>query len=133
MFVQTSYHWGAPESAATPNLMPTKAPALAAGPMNWTGFYVGGHLGGGFSNDKCSDPFGSMPSGFGYINVAGFGDTIHAAGPLGGGQIGANWQTGKWVLGAQFDGTLADMRGENTCFSGLGGTNCQHIVNSLAS
>ena len=46
-----------------------------------------------------SDPFGSTVGPGGFINVAGFGDTTHATGPLGGGQIGAelaNGAPGPW-------------------------------------
>ncbi|OKO70385.1 hypothetical protein AC630_35035 [Bradyrhizobium sp. AS23.2] len=133
VFVQTSYHWGE-TNASRITAMPTKAPALlAAGTVNWTGFYVGGHLGGGVSNAGWSDPFGSTVDPFGNVNVAGFGDKTRAPGPLGGGQIGINWQTGHWVLGGEVAVSWADLRGENTCFSGLGGINCQHIVNSLGS
>jgi opacity protein-like surface antigen len=101
--------------------------------MNWAGFYVGGHLGGGWSNDQWSDPFGSGPSGLGATNVAGFGDTTHGTGPLGGGQVSANWQTGQWVFGVQGDVSATDLRGGNTCFSGIGGINCQHVVNSIST
>ncbi len=149
-FVQTSYHWGETTHAAATSAMPTKAPAmLASDPMNWTGWYVGGQLGGGVDIARWSDPFGSPsggpgPGGPGPVrhgapapppppDVAGFGDTTHATGPLGGAQIGANWQTGRWVLGAELDASLAHIRGENTCFSGLGGINCQHVVNALGS
>jgi opacity protein-like surface antigen len=130
-FVQTSYHWG----EATPVAgLPTKALVrVSPGLTNWTGLYVGGHMGGGIGDARWSDPFGSTVGVFGGLNVAGFGDKTHATGPLGGGQIGANWQTGQWVLGAELDANLADLRGENTCFSGLGGINCQHRVNSLGS
>ncbi len=133
VFVQTAYHWGETNAPRTAG-MPTKAPALlAAGPVNWTGFYVGGHLGGGVSNIGWSDPFDSTVDPFGNVNVAGFGDKTRAPGALGGGQIGGNWQTGHWVLGGEVAASLADLRGENTCFSGLGGLNCQHVVNSLGS
>jgi opacity protein-like surface antigen len=132
-FVQTSYRWGEPEPPAEGSAVPTKAPVMAAAPMNWTGFYVGGHLGGGFSDDRWSDPFGPTVGAGGFINVAGFGDTTHATGPLGGGQIGANWQIGQLVLGAQADASAANLRGENTCFSGLGGINCQHTVDALGT
>jgi opacity protein-like surface antigen len=128
VFAQTSYHWGEPTPAAKASAMP-----LAMGPMNWTGWYVGGHLGGGVSDARWSDPFGSTAGAGGFINVAGFGDKTHATGPLGGAQVGANWQTGPWVLGTEVDASMANMRGENTCFSGLGGINCQHIVSVLGS
>jgi opacity protein-like surface antigen len=137
VFLQTSYHWGdTTATAKTGATMLVKAPVAAAAPMNWTGIYLGGHLGGGWSDDRWSDPFGSTISTVGGVsatNVAGFGDTTHATGPLSGGQIGANWQIGQWVFGVQVDASAADLRGENTCFSGLGGINCQHIVNSLGT
>ena len=115
MFVQSSYKWGGASPAATEI-------ALAA-PMNWTGFYAGGYLGGGWSNDHWSDTFGSAPSGLGATNIAGFGDTTHATGPLAGGQAGFDLQRGHAVFGVQADASAADLRGENTCFSGLGGVN----------
>ena len=127
MFVQSSYRWGDP---APPG---SKGNLLASGPMNWTGFYLGGHLGGGRSTGQWSDPFASTLSPLGVLNVAGFGDITRATGPLGGGQIAANWQTGPWVLGAEADASLADLRGENTCFSGLGGMDCQHIDKALGT
>jgi opacity protein-like surface antigen len=131
VFVQMGYHWG--DTTPADASMPIKAPIVATAPMNWTGFYIGGHLGGGWSDGDWSDPFGTSPSGPGHFNVAGFGDTTHAIGPLGGGQVGANWQTGPWVFGVQADASAADLRSNNTCFSGLGGINCQHIVDSLGT
>ncbi|MGB8277764.1 MAG: outer membrane beta-barrel protein [Methylovirgula sp.] len=130
VFLQTSYRWGAEK---TPEGGIIKGPIEPRAPANWTGFYVGGFVGGGWSNDQWSDPFGSAPSGFGGINVAGFGDIIHATGPLGGGQIGFNWQQGSWVFGVEADGSGADLRGENTCFSGLGGVDCQRVVKALGT
>jgi opacity protein-like surface antigen len=134
VFVQSSYKWGdaSPASAA---VLPVKAPLA---PMNWTGFYVGGHLGGGVSRDSWSDPFGSTPTfifpGFLFgINDAGFGDVTRGGGPLGGLQVGANWQTGKWVLGVEGALSAADLRGENTCFSGLGGINCEHAIDAIGT
>jgi opacity protein-like surface antigen len=133
MFVQSSYRWGDPASSDDPPML-TKAPVIASRPMNWTGFYIGGHLGGGFSDAQWSDPFGSStPGRFGFSNIAGFGDSTHATGPLAGGQIGADWQTGHLVLGVQADASAAQMHGENTCFSGIGGIDCQHSVNSLGT
>ena len=131
VFVQTSYKWGDTALRAAP--MPTKAPVLAAVPMNWTGFYIGGHLGGGWSNDGWTDPFPTAPSGLGRIDIAGFGDTIHATGPLAGGQIGYNLQSGQWVFGIQADASASGIRGENTCFSGLGGINCERYINALGT
>ena len=40
---------------------------------------------------------------------------------------------GHLVLGAGLDASAANFSGENTCFSGIGGIDCQHVVNSLVS
>ena len=37
------------------------------------------------------------------------------------------------MVGVEADASAADLRGENTCFSGLVGLNCQRIVASLGS
>jgi outer membrane immunogenic protein len=47
---------------------------------DWTGFYVGGHVGGGWSSGD------NGQSGF-----------------IGGGQVGFNYQVGQWVLGVEGD------------------------------
>src|SRR5262249_41732808 len=49
-FVQTSYKWGdttrpAPAAAA----LASKAPVVPVAAMSWRGFYIGAHLGGGWS------------------------------------------------------------------------------------
>jgi len=123
-FVQTSYRWG--------DTTPLASADAAVSPMRWSGFYIGGHGGGAISQDRWADPYGATLRA-GLVNVPGFGDTIHGTGALGGAQAGVNWQNERWVLGIQGDWSAADLRGENTCFSGLGGLNCQHIIRSVAS
>jgi opacity protein-like surface antigen len=127
VFIQSGYHWGDTTRPIAANADATRQIA-----MNWSGLYLGGHLGGAWSNATWSDPFGPTSSG-GRENVPGFGDITQAHGPLGGGQAGMDWQTGPWVLGVQADGDYATIRGDNTCFSGLGGINCEHKVNTLAT
>lgn len=66
----------------------TKAPAYAPAPVyNWTGFYIGGHIGGAFSGD----------------NSIGTGVTASDNGKfLGGVQAGYDWQFApNWVLGVE--------------------------------
>jgi hypothetical protein len=112
VFAQSSYRWGEPPPPANGHPILAKAAIVASAPMNWTGFYFGAHLGGGWSDAQWSDPFASTVGPGGSINVAGFGDTTHATGPLGGGQIGADWQTGRVVVGVEADADAANMRGE---------------------
>jgi opacity protein-like surface antigen len=129
VFVQSGYRWGDTTRSAG-----ASADAFAElRPMNWSGVYLGGHLGGAWSDGRWSDPFGPAPGFAGAENIPGFGDLTQAHGPLGGGQVGLDWQTGQWVSGLQADADYATIRGDNTCFSGLGGVNCEHQVNALAT
>src|ERR1700743_1733653 len=66
----------------------TKAPAYAAPLYNWTGFYIGGHLGGVFSDN----------SNFGGLTTGNNGNGRF----LGGVQAGADYQFNpNWVIGAE--------------------------------
>jgi outer membrane immunogenic protein len=73
-------------------------PARKAAPMlspvsitNWTGFYVGGHLGFQQGRSALFDPAGAGGPSY---DVKGF---------IGGGQIGYNYQVGAWVFGIEGD------------------------------
>jgi outer membrane immunogenic protein len=67
----------------------TKAPAYIAPVYNWTGIYVGAHVGGAFGNDSS-------------IGVAGFTNSNNDAAFLGGGQIGADYQfSPNWLIGIE--------------------------------
>jgi outer membrane immunogenic protein len=91
--------------------MPVKAPIYKADPMfSWTGFYVGGHVGGGWSSDWKSE-IQWLPS------QAAAGDAnlpMKASGSsfLGGGQVGFNWQFDpKWVFGVEADLSGTNIKG----------------------
>jgi len=127
VFLQTDYHWGDERPAEA-----ARAAPVAVARVNWSGLYLGGYVGGGWSDTRWSDPFGDSTSA-GLTNIAGFGDTIHSTGPLGGGHIGADWQSGAWIAGIQSELAAANIRGENTCFSGIGGVNCQLAVDTIAT
>ena len=67
---------------------PTKAPAYAAPIYNWTGFYIGGHLGGAFSSDNNFNGLVTGNNGNGRF--------------LGGVQVGGDYQFApNWVLGIE--------------------------------
>jgi outer membrane immunogenic protein len=72
---------------------PALVPPIPYAPQiyNWTGIYVGGHIGGGFVGSSWSDP------------IAGGSDTFNNLGFLGGGQIGANAQFNRLVAGLEGD------------------------------
>ena len=66
----------------------TKAPAYAAPIYNWTGFYIGGHIGGAFSSNNNFNGLATGNNGNGRF--------------LGGLQGGADYQFApNWVLGAE--------------------------------
>jgi outer membrane immunogenic protein len=98
-------------SAAAADLPPAPQPVPAAMPpaympasYNWSGFYIGGHLGGGFANSAWSDPF------------TGANNTFNSLGFLGGGQLGFNAQWNALVLGLEgdFTWTGAGLKGHGT-------------------
>src|SRR6516165_7351807 len=80
-----------------PAYYPPVPPAI----YDWTGIYVGGHIGGGILVDSVSQN-GVSPGG---SNLAGSGD-LRPAGVIGGGQIGANYEFAPWVVG--IEGTFTD-------------------------
>src|ERR1700730_2435916 len=98
---------GAPALAAD---MPVKGPVYKAAPapmFNWSGFYVGGHVGYAWSDPHWLT---NHVNGIGPCVGGGFiipCDPVNqkSKGFVGGGQVGARWQTGSWVFG--IEGTLA--------------------------
>jgi outer membrane immunogenic protein len=97
-------------SAAAADLPPAPArPPTAPVPYapeaiyNWSGFYIGGHVGAGFANSAWSDPF------------TGANNTFNSgAGFLGGGQVGANLQLNRLVLGVEGDFSWTGLKGSGT-------------------
>lgn len=66
--------------------------------VNWTGFYLGGHIGGAWTNND-HDDYNNLY----YDNDGNTGSFI------GGGQVGFNYQVGAWVLGIEGDISAADL------------------------
>jgi len=134
-FVQASYHWGDVTPAAVSPAGIYKAPPPVFAP-SWAGFYIGTHLGGGMGDDHWTAASLPQIRVGPFVNAAGFGDHPHVAGPLSGGQIGWNFQPGGIggiVFGVEADASLANIRGESTCFSQIGGVNCRREIGALAT
>ncbi len=73
------------------------APAVAPIPYapklyDWTGIYIGGHVGGGYSDSSWTDPITGLGNG-----------TFDNFGFLGGAQVGGNVQFNRLVLGLEGD------------------------------
>lgn len=104
-------------SASAADLGPryTKAPVMAP-VWSWTGFYIGGHVGGGWSDGDAT----ATVAGFGPFDTARLGG--NGSGVVGGGQIGYNWQFApNWVLGIEGDISGTGIRKSSAAPITLGG------------
>jgi outer membrane immunogenic protein len=94
----------------------TKAPAVPfVSPVyDWSGFYFGGHVGGGWADQRQT----VLDDGFGGLGLAGTGlfpngstfNRNHPSGVLGGVQGGFNWQFNNIVLGVEGEYTWSGMK-----------------------
>ena len=80
--------------------VPVKAPEPVVYGYNWSGFYIGAHGGGGWS-EKC---FTFVAANDGCHDGDGF---------LAGGQVGFNYQASQFVFGVEFSGSWADITGDH--------------------
>jgi outer membrane immunogenic protein len=119
---------GSVMAADLPPRVAYKAPPPVAAPVpyNWTGFYLGGHYGGGWArkawedrgvsgDELCFDDIG-IDGGLCPLDAVGsLGDvgSHNAIGPLGGFQGGFNWQTGHFVFGIEGTYSFADLKGDH--------------------
>jgi outer membrane immunogenic protein len=90
--------------------MPLKAPPPAPPPFSWTGFYIGGEVGGLWSH-------GSLYDSLGLFDIS----TNHD-GFIGGGEVGFNYQINNFVLGVEsnFDWTSLSATGPGVIVPGVG-------------
>jgi outer membrane immunogenic protein len=96
--------------------MPLKAVPPVTG-YDWSGIYVGGHIGGGWGTNEISDPnLGIVGILLGIPAV----QKVNSSGFLGGAQAGWNYQIGRLVVGSEFDGSFSNITATNNA-SILGG------------
>jgi outer membrane immunogenic protein len=69
---------------------------------SWTGFYIGGNVGGGWASANTDFSTG----GAGFASA-----TNNLSGVLGGAQLGYNWQAGPAVFGVETDFQFTGMKG----------------------
>jgi outer membrane immunogenic protein len=100
----------------------TKAPPVMVAPIyNWTGFYIGGNVGGAWENGSSTE----VPSG---VFVTTFpGQALPLAvgsrsGFTGGGQFGYNWQASAWVFGLEADFNYLGFGSKSAAVGGIGPT-----------
>jgi outer membrane immunogenic protein len=115
--------WLAMSAAANAADMPGRPPpALVPMAFNWTGFYVGGHLGGAWAQRNMSDSFNGLN-----FNNGSSGAFI------GGGQFGGNFQFGSFVVGLEWDFDWAasgnNPNNDGVMVPALGGNFVQVVAN----
>lgn len=103
-------------SAADLALKGAPPPALTS-PVsiyNWTGFYLGAHVGDGWGTTESTATFSGALLGIpGAFSLPITSQTFN--GFLGGFQGGYNWQTGVLVLGVEGDFSFAGLKGNAPC------------------
>ena len=103
LFVAGLHAAAAADAMPPPPLLPPPPPLPLPVPIvqvfSWTGFYIGGNAGWGFT-----DGSGTFTTALGADPF-----TVNTNGFIGGAQLGYNWQTGPMVFGAEadFQGTAA--------------------------
>jgi opacity protein-like surface antigen len=101
-----------------------RTPVIAKAPpaqavYNWNGFYIGAYLGADWGDTNWSFAEGSSIG-------------PHFAGLLGGGEIGYNYQAGKWVFGVEGDIGWTNARGAQPCPGGFF-NNCEINIDWLST
>jgi outer membrane immunogenic protein len=99
-----NYRFGPP--AGGPSAMPVKAPPIAS---RWTGLYLGVNAGYGVARNPTTYFNSTVDENESF--------KIMPAGILGGGQLGANWQVARWVVGLEADIQGTGMR-DTACVFG---------------
>ena len=81
--------------------------------LDWSGFYLGGHLGGGFGTSGANLARQQIATFIIRLSTdgAGLSAGTDTSGVLGGGQLGYNYQLGNFVIGAEADVSGADVTG----------------------
>jgi outer membrane immunogenic protein len=110
----------AADLAARPVL--TKGPIVVA-PFDWSGVYIGGHIGGGWTKNTFADPgataiFNACCNVFGTSPLAGGAAATDAntSSFLGGVQAGWMYQIGRLVVGSELDWTWTRLNASGAAF-----------------
>ncbi len=115
-----------PTEVASAMPVKAKAPVLVDHSVNWTGWYAG--LIGGATE------FGRASMEFPGVSTA----DMRPSGWLGGGTLGYNYQSGKWVVGVEGDIAGTNTNGSTACAPPVGGaplfqTTCHEDLDWIAT
>ena len=129
---------GATRPAAAADIPESPLPYRPAAVIfSWTGIYLGAHAGGGWvRKDETAVPFALAGA-----TVAPAPVTLNPSGFLAGGQIGANFQAGIWVVGVEAQASWSSLTSSAACSSTataagivtILGANCTGKVDALGT
>lgn len=125
--VGLNYRLGAASVSAAP------LPGVPLPQWSWTGIYLGVHAGGGFGSNDWESATGALLAASTSGGFPGRGDS---SGLFGGGQIGANYQVGRWVAGVEASAAAADIGGYAKCATDIGtrrNFTCHNELSSLGT
>ena len=94
--------------------MAVKAPVPVAMGYNWTGFYAGLNVGGGFGRTGASETGIPETGALAIVASANYGLNHDLTGWFAGAQAGYNWQVKNWVWGVEADIQGSDINGRGT-------------------
>jgi opacity protein-like surface antigen len=88
-------------------------------PTTWTGFYLGGHVGGFWTDNKFNDDgyYDYRYSDTSWNNRVATSWNDNRDGVFGGGQLGYNYQTGAFVFGVEADFGVMDLNHTHDIYS----------------
>jgi len=119
---------GVPARAA--DLLVKAPPQTQVSAWSWTGFYLGGHVGGAWSKSDWFEDAAGFPVGFQDASIS-------SSSFISGGQIGFDYQAGWAVFGLQADADLASLVGTVSganCFPENGGDqSCTTHIKSMGT
>jgi outer membrane immunogenic protein len=109
--------------------VPTKAP-MPAPMFNWSGFYLGAHIGGTWGTTEAEVNSITVP---GLLALGGITLPVTSQsfnGFIGGGQVGYNWQSGIVVFGVEGEIAATNAKGTAPCLIVL---SCESKQNWMAT
>jgi outer membrane immunogenic protein len=92
---------GGASAADIPPRSYTKAPTMVAEVYDWTGFYVGGNIGGVWERNSGTTDFVELSPSFTADNRQA--KALRNSAAIGGIHAGYNWQMSRWVFGVEAD------------------------------
>ena len=101
--------FSAKDSDRKPSERSAETPPPPASSYNWSGFYIGGHV--GYSWGRADTTFDPLPTPAQFVNLAPTTLSPDPKGFRGGVQGGYNWQSGHAVGGFEADLSFSNMNG----------------------